>query len=51
MKLHCVFMGSIYIKGFKTLIEADICALGIQMWLADNHMDTDIVCIKEEVVS
>lgn len=51
LKLHCVFMGSIYIKGFKTLVEADICALGIQMWLADNHMDTDVVCIKEEVIS
>ncbi len=51
MKLQCVFIQSIFIKSFKTRLEADICATGIQLWLVDRGFDPDIVTIKEEVVS
>lgn len=51
MVVHCVFMDNIFIKSFKTLCEADICAIGLQMWLVDRGLDTDIVKIKEEVMT
>ncbi len=48
---YCVFMENTFIKTFSTLCEADICAMGLKMWLIEHNLDTDIVKIKEEVMS
>lgn len=50
MEVYKVFLDDVYLKCFKNLIDAQILAHGLQIFLTIHEMDMDMVRIAKEVI-